>query len=252
MINHSKYPKEAGIYKLTCIENGKIYIGKSINIRNRMGDHRKCCNKTEGRYYFEHALIKYGWDAFTVEILEIFENFDKLKDNTALLDKESYYIGLFDSDNRDKGYNSCKHSTDRTGHKCSEETKEKIRQANLGNTRCLGKKHSEETKEKMSLAHMGSIHSEKSKDKIRQGNLGKKMSEESKEKIRKANSGKILSEETKERCKKSNLGRIISKEHREKLKQAHLGKTLSEEHKEKLRQARLNNIQLDIPKSHNK
>ena len=25
MGNHSKYPKEAGIYKLTCVNNGKIY-----------------------------------------------------------------------------------------------------------------------------------------------------------------------------------------------------------------------------------
>ncbi len=74
-----KYPKEAGIYKLTCVNNGKIYIGKSVNLYDRMGDYRRCAKKSIGRYYFENALIKHGWDSFKVEIVEIFENLRRRK-----------------------------------------------------------------------------------------------------------------------------------------------------------------------------
>jgi excinuclease UvrABC nuclease subunit len=32
---------EPGIYKLTSLENGKCYIGKSTNVKNRITDHFK-------------------------------------------------------------------------------------------------------------------------------------------------------------------------------------------------------------------
>lgn len=44
MGKHIIYPKAAGIYKLTCDNNGKIYIGKSINIRKRLESHKNCKN----------------------------------------------------------------------------------------------------------------------------------------------------------------------------------------------------------------
>jgi excinuclease UvrABC nuclease subunit len=32
---------EPGIYKLTSLQNGKCYIGKSTNVKNRISDHMK-------------------------------------------------------------------------------------------------------------------------------------------------------------------------------------------------------------------
>ena len=95
MKTKQKYPKGAGIYKLTCIRNGKVYIGKSVNMYFRLSCHKSCEKKTKGRYYFENAIIKYGWDSFNVEILESIDNFDKKNDNIELLEKESFYIQLF-------------------------------------------------------------------------------------------------------------------------------------------------------------
>lgn len=181
MAKQSKYPDTAGIYKLTCNITNKLYIGKAINIRKRINNHKCMSRCLNSKGHLQRAIVKYGWDSFTVEILETVNEFDKTKDNEELLKRESYYIELFDSTNKDKGYNTCKYSTDNTGIKCSsprtEEFKEKMRQI------ALGRRHSEETKEKIRQNKLGRKHSEESKEKIRQGNLGKDVSLETRKKL---------------------------------------------------------------------
>lgn len=234
-----KYTKEAGIYKLTCILNGKIYIGKGNIIFKRISYHKK----SKGGGYLQNSIAKYGWDSFTVEILEIFENFDKLKDNFNLLKREAYYIELFDTTNRDKGYNRCKFSNDNTGILWSEESKEKIR----------GRITSDETKEKMRQANTGKTHSKDTKEKIRNARLGmkfsdetkekmktRKHSDEAKEKMRQARLGRKISDETKEKMSNAKLGKLKSDETKEKMRQANLGKKLSEETKDKIKQTKKN------------
>lgn len=74
--------------------NGKVYIGKSdINPKVRWGNGRnyKHCTK------FYNAIMKYGWDSFTHEIL-----LDDLTSSQAS-EFEKIYISLYDSIN--KGYN---------------------------------------------------------------------------------------------------------------------------------------------------
>lgn len=214
----NSYPKKAGIYKLTCSINGKIYIGKSINIHTRLGQHRRC----RGVYYFDFAIAKYGWDSFTVEILEIFENFDKSKDNAYLLERESFYIKLFDSANKAVGYNLCDYSTDRTG-----------------------RKHSDETKMRMSLSHIGKKHTKESKIKMSRSQSGKKLTDEHKEKIRISNLGVPRSKETKKRMSESKKGIIFSEEHKRNLR-----KPKSEEFKQNLRKPRSEEIKEKIRIGH--
>jgi hypothetical protein len=212
------YPKKAGVYKLTCVNNGKIYIGKSVNIHARLGQHRRC----RGAYYFDYAIAKYGWDSFTVEILEIFENFDKLRDNNTLLERESYYIKLFDSANKEVGYNLCSYSTDRTG-----------------------RKHSDETKNKMRLSHLGKKHTDDAKAKMSRNQSGKKITEEHKTKLRLSNLGVPRSEETKKRMSESKKGIIFSDEHKRNLR-----KPKSEEFKQNLRKPRSEEIKEKIRLGH--
>jgi group I intron endonuclease len=219
MTNNHKYTKEAGIYKLTCINNQKIYIGKAVNIHRRINQHRYSSIKSVGNFYFENALIKNGWESFTIEILEIFKDFDKSKDNPFLLERESYYIKLFDSSNVNIGYNTCKFSTDRTGLKHSEDTKMKMSKSSLG------KRASEATKERMSKNRKGRKHSEETKQKISKSSLGKKASEATKEKMRKASPNRIFTEESRERRRTANFGRKFSEESREKMRLAKLGKS---------------------------
>lgn len=215
--NYSKYPAKAGVYKFTCTNNGKIYIGKSINMRIRFNGHKDIFRKTRKRKgtYFENALKKHGWDSFEIEILEIFENFDKFNDNDALLEREAFYIELFDSTNPKKGYNSCKYSTDRTGVPCSDETKERLRQVNLG------KIHSDATRNKMRESQS------KLTEQKRQRQLGVSPSEETKEKLRRANLGKILTDEHKKKIGLANTGRKLPKKIKEKVEKPKVEKLRS-------------------------
>lgn len=200
-----QYTKEAGIYKLTCNINGKIYIGKGIHINKRINRHKNTKNEKNATGYLHRAIRKYGWDSFEVEILEIVENFNKLKDNNLLLEREAYYISIFDTSNENKGYNICKFSTDRTGVAMLEETKDKIRKANTGNPKLIS-------------ANLGKTLSQETKDKISQSNLGKKKSKEHSENISKGKKGKpsklkgiTLSEKAKEKLRQAWVVRRLNK-----------------------------------------
>lgn len=238
MGNNSEYTTDAGIYKITCKNNGKIYVGKAINLRNRINNHKNVKRRSKGMFYFQYALLKHGWESFTIEILETVKDFDKSKDNVYLLERESFYIDLFDSTNPNKGYNRCKFSTDLTGIPCSDETKIKIGNANRGRIPSnetreklrqshLGKKPSEETRAKMSKSRLGNsfrkgiLHSEETKRKMRESRLGKKHSEESKEKMRKPKS-----EEAKKNMGKSFLGKKHSEESKEKMRKSKQNKNI--------------------------
>ena len=51
-----EYPKEAGIYKLTCSDNGKIYIGKAVNLYNRINAHKNLSKTLIGKCYFDWLM----------------------------------------------------------------------------------------------------------------------------------------------------------------------------------------------------
>lgn len=244
---NDRYPKEAGIYKLTCNNNGKIYIGKAVNLFNRLTYYEKYVIKNlKDKSRLKNAIIKYGWNSFTVEILEIVKNFDKLNDNISLLERESHYINLFNSTDKDNGYNICKFSTDRTGILHTEESKRKMSKSRMG------KVVSEETRAKISLSNLGRTNTVEHNERLRQlslGNtnfLGRKHSEETKEKMSKSKLGKSILPEHKENIRKASSKRRHSEETKEKIRQStkaaktkFLGIKRSEETKEKIRQSML-------------
>ena len=64
-----------GIYKITNKINGKIYIGQSLDIRRRWTAHVNVLNETnhtdrEKKYALHQALLKYGVENFTFEVIE--------------------------------------------------------------------------------------------------------------------------------------------------------------------------------------
>lgn len=235
-----KYPKKAGIYKLTCSFNSKIYIGKSVNLYARLNRHKNCNKSHARRGFLQNAIIKYGWESFSVEVLEIFEDFDNIKDNIPLLEREAYYIELFNCADRDKGYNVCKYSNDGTGIPLSENHKENIRLSKLG------KPHTEDHKEKLRYGKLINPMSQESRDKLRKVNLGKTMSQETRKKMSISKTGRKLSDETRQKISEGNLGRKVSEETKEKMRKpkltnGNLGRPRSEETKEKIRQTKLKN-----------
>lgn len=104
------------IYKVTNKINGKVYIGQTIqSVKDRWYRHcgKRGISKAEMNTHFKRAILKYGKDNFTIEVLETC-------DSTLLNDREKYYIKLYDSFN--KGYNSTLGGTD--GYKPFKTTKE--------------------------------------------------------------------------------------------------------------------------------
>lgn len=138
----------------------------------------------------------------------------------------------------------------RKGIKSSEETKEKIRQANLG------KKQSEETKMKKSLATKGRVKSAEHLRKIIESNKNRDYSkqkrtpcsEAKKAKLRISLKGKNTGPQTKEHIKKRRIGLIIyrattdkivrSPETIEKLRIINTGRKCSDETKAKMSSSR--------------
>jgi len=101
------------------------------------------------------------------------------------------------------------------GHIVSDETREKMRDANLG--RGLGRIVSEETREKLRDVNLGRVVSEETREKLRSAQLGKHHLEETREKMRGTRGtnarepnpmfGKVLSKETriKQSCAKQGI-----------------------------------------------
>lgn len=93
-----------GIYKIENLINGKIYIGKSVNIEKRFRTHINDSfneNKPEYNHLIHKAIRKYNVENFSFDIIEEC-NEDELNS------KEMYWIHIYDCcvlDGRDKGYN---------------------------------------------------------------------------------------------------------------------------------------------------
>ena len=114
-----------GIYKITSITSGKIYIGCASNIRTRINGHLYNLRKDKhNNSYLQRAWTKYGEENF------IFEMIEKC-DISDLHAREHYWVNELNSLNRSTGYNL--KPTDPNGCSIhSEATIEKLRQANKG------------------------------------------------------------------------------------------------------------------------
>ena len=93
-----------GIYKIENLINGKIYIGKSINIHKRFKSHINDSfneNKPSYDHLIHKAIRKYGVENFSFDIIE-------RCDEKELNEKETYWISFYDCcvlDGKEKGYN---------------------------------------------------------------------------------------------------------------------------------------------------
>ena len=151
------------VYKHT-FPNGKAYIGITCT-----GVERRWRN--EGAGYSRNTCIyrairKYGWDKVEHEILD-----EGLDEQTAK-QREVWLIALYQTQDREHGYNLTAGGEGVTGYHHTEEHKAKCSAVHMGNTNWLGRKHTEETKQRMSAAQIGN-----------KNNLGNKMSDETKAKI---------------------------------------------------------------------
>lgn len=164
------------VYLITNNLNGKQYVGqttKSIDTR-----FRRHCWASE---YIKNmpiclAIKKYGKENFSIEALA------KCDNQEALDALESYYAKKLNTFSPN-GYNL---KAGKGRGAMSEETKEKIRQANLG------KKASIETRKKLSESHKGIRLSDEAKAKMSQRLKGRKFSPEHLRKIAETRESKTV------------------------------------------------------------
>lgn len=135
------------IYKITNKINNKVYIGQTT----RNFDERYCYNleKNTHNEYLKNDINKYGINNF-----DIIKEFDIAFTKDELDVKEFTWISLYDSTNRDLGYNLMTGSGSYGTH--VQETTKKISKRNRGkNSYWYGKPLPEEIKRKISAKQKG-------------------------------------------------------------------------------------------------
>jgi len=177
--------KICGIYKITCSENKKVYIGSSSDIKNRWYRHKHNLKNNRGNPNMLNSYKKYGIDSFLFEIMEECQVSELIKRETYWADKyKSGGCTLF----------NCGEFIDNPtrGIKFGEDFRAKISKSLLGNSRTKGYKVKEETKAKISASLK---------------KLGRKLSKENIEKLREA-ARRPKSEETKLKLSKIKIDTI--------------------------------------------
>ena len=132
-------PEKSGIYKITS-PNGKVYIGESVNLKNRCKFYLSP-NRIKKQRSIYNSLIKYGVDNHIFEIIEFC-------DSVNLKERERHFQEFYNSVNN--GLNCFYSSTTNKLKKHSEETIKIMSMKSSGNKNSFyGKKHTEESLKKI-------------------------------------------------------------------------------------------------------
>lgn len=204
--------KICGIYMIKNLVNGKIYIGKSFDIKKRWSNHKYELNKgIHVNNHLQSAWNKYGENCFEFSIIE-----ECNKDD--LSNKEIYWIK--ETDAYRSGYNQTEggegtHLTDDIKNKIGAAAKEwwanpenKNRMSELRKGEgsfWYGKTFPDDMIQKLSESHKNP--SEEIRKKYSDANKGRTMSEEARNKISESSKGRKVSEETRKKIREAKTGR---------------------------------------------
>lgn len=199
----------SGVYTITNLKNGKVYIGSTVNFENRWDRHKDDLRHVHHHnIYLQRAWNKSGEDSFEFGILEYLDNINNL------VKAEQFWMDAY-----------------------REEGRELYNVGECADCPWRGQEFSEEHKRNLSRARRGRIISKETRRKMSAALKGKKMPPRSKEHARKigeANRGRTQSEEHRRKNSEANMGHIVSPETRCKISEALVGKKLSEVTKRKI------------------
>jgi group I intron endonuclease len=178
--------KKGYIYKITN-PNGKIYIGQTTRLNDRITSYRNG-NNVKSQQLIYNSIKKYGWYNHTFEVLTEVST-------DIIYETEIRYIEEYKSFHKENenGLNMTKGGDGVLGRKDTPETIQKRINS------ILGRKHSEETKKLMSKLKKGKT----------SHNKGIPCADATKDKISKANKGRQPSFGTIEKRNKTRLEKLI-------------------------------------------
>lgn len=199
----------SGIYRIDG-PNGKFYIGSAKWVARRWIEHKRDLKRSvHGNPKLQAAWNKYGEGAFTISVLEVVPELEKL------IDREQHWIDTLNPVAH--GYN-----------------------IKLKADSPLGLKHSEETRRLMSEAHKGRKHgpmSDEQKKLLSAALKGRPQPKEAARKSAESRRGKKRPPEVGQKVSAARKGMKFSDEHRANLSAAKRGKKASEGTKAKMRAA---------------
>lgn len=162
---------KSGVYRWTNNVNGKSYIGSSQNLGIRLQEYYgKSLVNTKNSLIYK-AILKYGHENFTLEILEYC-------DKNLIIEREQYYLDLLKPI-----YNILLVAGSPLGRKLPLDVRIKIGQSKLGFI------HSDETKALMSNLAKDRVFSDITRSRLRLARAGKKLSLETITKMSEAKLG---------------------------------------------------------------
>lgn len=176
----------SGVYKITNLINGKIYIGSAVNLNRRCYQHfYHLKNNNHHSNYLQKAFNKYGIENF------IFETILKCSKEYLLI-IEQYLIDYYKPQ-----YNICKIAGNLSGFKHKDSMKNFHRERMLNNDICIGRTLSKEHKDKIGDANRNKVRSLETIEKLRKAKVGKKQSQETIQKRVSKTKGKKFTQEQK-------------------------------------------------------
>lgn len=91
--------KKTGVYLITHVSSGKVYVGSAVCLWRRKKDHttRLNCGR-HGNEYLQRSWTKYGQGDFQWSVLEYCSK-------EVRLEREQHWIDALDSTNEERGFN---------------------------------------------------------------------------------------------------------------------------------------------------
>lgn len=244
------------IYKHTS-PSGKSYIGQTNDMRKRTNAHKS--KKGSGCKAFRSAILKYGWDSFTHEVIannltleqaNVLEARYITEHNTLVPNGYNLMTGGYNSTHTEETKRVL--SEKNTGRILSVETKNKMSESKKG-VKLSDEQRKINTdrlilglsiaREKAIIANTGAKRTEEQKLKMSKAAVGRKHSLETLEKMRQ--SAPPITQETREKMRLSQVGRKVTEVTKLKLARANTGKKHSPETLAKMRESQVRRRSLE-------